>query len=301
MILRASKIPDMRDCNVIGTRFGAPSPFSCRAACRMFATAALVAGFAGLAWASTFGTVVRIRGHVSDIALDEGRGVVYAANFTANRVEVISTANLSLRSPIQLQSSPLNFSPLGFSTLALSPDGRYLVVGQYTFPLPPPFPLTIIDLVGNTRQTVDLNGASVLSVAFGSSPRALVTTVCLTKTCASSVQLLDPASGVLQQLATTGFDSSPLPAPWATFPPEIVSATAGVSGDGQVIYVLWVSSSDFGVLRYEVSTGKLLSLRATSSPPQGPRLMSVDRTGSTYLAGWALFNYNRYTFSSSQW
>ena len=51
-------------------------------------SAALVLGFAAASWAATLGTVVPIRGHVSDIALDEGRGVVYAANFTANRIEI---------------------------------------------------------------------------------------------------------------------------------------------------------------------------------------------------------------------
>jgi len=157
---------------------------------RRLSLAALVLGLIAACSAATFGTIVPIRGHISDIALDEGRGVVYAANFTANRIEVISMASLSLQKPIQLQPSPLDFSPLAFSTLALSPDGRYLVVGHHANVAPP---LTIIDLAGNTIKTVDLNGASVLAVAFGSSPQALVVTN-------SSVQLLDPASGLLQQL-----------------------------------------------------------------------------------------------------
>jgi DNA-binding beta-propeller fold protein YncE len=86
-------------------------------------------GFIGSAGAATFGTVVPIRGHVSDIALDPGRGVLYAANFTANRIEVVSTANLSLQSPILVANQP--------STLALSADGRFLVVGHYTNPVAP--------------------------------------------------------------------------------------------------------------------------------------------------------------------
>jgi hypothetical protein len=48
----------------------------------------------------------------------------YAANFIANRIEVISMANLSLQSPIQLQPFPLDFTWLAFPSLALSPDGR---------------------------------------------------------------------------------------------------------------------------------------------------------------------------------
>jgi uncharacterized protein (TIGR03437 family) len=245
---------------------------------------ALVLGITTASWAATFGTVVPIRGHVSDIALDEGRGVVYAANFTANRIEVISMANLSLGTPFQLQPSPLAFSPLAFSTLALSPDGRYLVVGHHASVAPP---LTIIDLVGNTIKTVDLNGASVLAVAFGSGPQALVVTN-------SSVQLLDPAAGLLQQLQLLGFDSKPLPVPWATYPPEIIKASAGVSGDGQVIYVLAGDDSAPSVVRYDISTGTLILTGIVSSPPLGPRMMSVDQSGTTFLAGWALFDFSRF-------
>src|SRR5437899_844221 len=53
---------------------------------RRLSLVALVLGLIAASSAATFGTIVPIRGHVSDIALDEGRGVVYAANFTANRI-----------------------------------------------------------------------------------------------------------------------------------------------------------------------------------------------------------------------
>jgi len=42
---------------------------------------------------ASFGTVVPIGGHASDIALDEPRGVVYVANFAANRIDIVSLAN----------------------------------------------------------------------------------------------------------------------------------------------------------------------------------------------------------------
>ncbi len=48
------------------------------------------AGLAAAAWGGTLGRVVPIGGHASDLALDEARGVVYVANFTANRIDVIS-------------------------------------------------------------------------------------------------------------------------------------------------------------------------------------------------------------------
>ena len=54
--------------------------------------------------AATFGTVVPIGGHASDIALDEERGVLYIANFTANQIDVMSlrtnTIERSINVPI---------------------------------------------------------------------------------------------------------------------------------------------------------------------------------------------------------
>jgi uncharacterized protein (TIGR03437 family) len=206
----------------------------------------LLIGLSGTNLAATFGSIVQIQGQVADIALDQGRGVVYAANFTANRIEVVSTSNLSLQSPMVVAAPP--------STVALSPDGRYLVVGHYDnvyvpsqapnapqnpLPNPPCNPqdttlrvLTVIDLVNGGKQTrLDSGGACVLAVAFGNSPKALVVST-------DGVRLLDPASGTLTLLNMTGFLSEPLPVPWATYPPSILKASAGTSGDGNVIYAL---------------------------------------------------------------
>jgi len=249
-----------------------------RGLCRVLTAATLIAGLVGSAGAATFGTVVPIRGHVSDIALDPGRGVLYAANFTANRIEVVSTANLSLQSPILVANQP--------STLALSPDGRYLVVGHYTNPAAPSTALTIIDLNANTTQTSTLDGSSVLSVAFGNSTQALVMTN-------NGVLLVDPVTAISTSLQLNPFDTQGLPVPWATFPPGIVRASAGVSGDGQMIYVLWDSASSTttsAVAQYSVATGSLTLIGITSSPSMGPAVVSVDGTGATFLAGWSLFN-----------
>jgi hypothetical protein len=57
---------------------------------------------AGSAFAGTFGKVVAIGGEASDLALDEVRGVLYIANFTANRIDVMSLANNS-PSPVRLR------------------------------------------------------------------------------------------------------------------------------------------------------------------------------------------------------
>ena len=90
-----------------------------------FLVSAMVLGCLGLAvecQGGSFGSVVPVRGTVSDIALDESRGAIYAANFTAYRVEVIDTGSRSIRATISVNRPP--------SAVALSPDARYLVIGE---------------------------------------------------------------------------------------------------------------------------------------------------------------------------
>jgi uncharacterized protein (TIGR03437 family) len=276
-MFRTRRVFTTNNCDVNGARSIDRRGFRRTAVCRVLAAATLVAGFIAAAGAATFGTVAPIRGHVSDIALDPGRGVLYAANFTASRIEVVSTANLSLQSPIFVANQP--------STLALSADGRFLVVGHYTNPAAPSTALTIIDLNANTTQTSQLDGSSVLSVAFGNSPQALVTTN-------NGVLLVDPVTGTSNVLQLNPFDSKGLPVPWATFPPGIVHASSGVSGDGQMIYVLWDSastSSKSAVAQYSVASGSLTLIGITSTPSMGPTAVSVDGTGARFLTGWVLF------------
>ena len=74
-------------------------------------------------WAGTFGRVVPIGGYAADIALDERRGVLYIANFTANRIEVLDTSDLSIARSINVNAQP--------GSIALSPNGAYLVIGHY--------------------------------------------------------------------------------------------------------------------------------------------------------------------------
>src|SRR5947208_10517329 len=98
--------------------------------------------------AATFGTVVPIGGHASDITLDEARGVLYIANFTANRIEVMSTADYSIRTSMNVAPQP--------GALALSADSKFLLIAHYGN-LNPPDPsrnaVTLINLNDNTRQT----------------------------------------------------------------------------------------------------------------------------------------------------
>src|SRR5215469_12649488 len=102
--------------------------FSRMWAVRVLALAALTTA----AWSGTFGRVVPIGGLASDIALDEGRGVLYIANFTSNTIDVMSLATNTISTSINVGPQP--------GSLALSPDGQFLVVahfGNFTAPSAP--------------------------------------------------------------------------------------------------------------------------------------------------------------------
>ena len=66
-----------------------------RKLCLLATLFAVLPGYS--AKAATFGKVVSIGGHASDVALDEPRGVLYVANFTANRIEVVSLATKTVQ------------------------------------------------------------------------------------------------------------------------------------------------------------------------------------------------------------
>jgi uncharacterized protein (TIGR03437 family) len=255
--------------------------------------AALLLVFSGNAFAATFGSVVPLHGHLSDIALDTQRRVVYAANFTANRIERVSMDSRAVLSPLNVAAQP--------SSVAMSPNGQWLVVGHYS--TAPAFAgLTIINLATLQQKVLSLGSASVLTVEFGNSYWALVVLT-------NGVSLLDPATGTLIPKASgclsdpQGCPTDPkaLPVPWATYPPEILKASSGVSGDGNVIYALVdLGANTSAIVRYQILAGldsPLTLTGAVTSPPLGPRVVSVDQTGATFLAGWVLLD-SKYDLAS---
>jgi uncharacterized protein (TIGR03437 family) len=229
---------------------------------------------ASIARASTFGAFVTIGGHASDLALDEARGVLYVANFGASRIDVISLASHSLKNSISVAPYP--------GSISLSPDGQFLVVahfGNFVSPGTPQNALTVVNLVAGGKQTF-LLGDPPLGVAFGTDPKALLVTT-------TQFLLFEPASGSIEVLDTiAGVTARTLPVPLATFPPQIIAASLGVSADGYWIYGL----TDTIRFRYDVLNRVIGSVGYTSDPAQGPRVVSVSRDGSYFMAGWALFD-----------
>ena len=233
----------------------------------------IAACLAASAWAGTFGKVVAIGGHGSDLALDEGRGVLYIANFTANRIEVMSLADNTVQRSINVPSQP--------ASLSVSPDGKYLVIahyGNFDKPQSPSNGLTVINLETNARQTFAL-GAPPFGVAFGIDNRAFVAT-------ASEFLLFDPVLGTTVTLDTiANVTTKTLPQPPASFPLQITTASLAASRDGLKIYGL-TDTIRFG---YDVNTRTVRAGIYTASPPLGPRVVSVNQDGSVFAAGWGLF------------
>ena len=77
---------------------------------------------AGAALGGTFGRVVAVGGEAADLALDESRGVLYIANFTANRIDVMSLASNNIQTSINVDPNP--------SSISLSPDNHWLLVAS---------------------------------------------------------------------------------------------------------------------------------------------------------------------------
>jgi uncharacterized protein (TIGR03437 family) len=235
---------------------------------------ALVVAAAG----ATIGWPVVIGGQAADIALDEPRGVLYIANFTAGRVDVLSLDDLTIRTSMHVAPGP--------SSLALSRDGRYLVVTHYgnsQAPASPANGITLINLSSGARQTFSL-GSPPLGVAFGVDGMALVATT-------TEFLRLDPASGrtewidsIEQEDEEDGAGS--LPAAPGTPPVEIVAAAVGSSGDGRWIFGI----TDSIRFSYEVATKQLRRIHYTATPAHGPRVVSAARDGSYYAAGWGVFD-----------
>ena len=238
------------------------------------AALSVVLATAPQAHAATFGSVVPIGGHAADIALDEARGVLYVANFGAARIDVVSLAKRCLAGSFPVAPYP--------GSLALSPDGRFLVVanfGNFQAPHPSANALTVMDLTSGLGRTLAM-GDPPLGVAFGADGRALVVTT-------TQFLLFDPASAAFHVLDTiAGVTAKTLPVPPANFPPQIVAASVGVSGDGYNLYGL----TDTIRFRYDVLSQTVYSAGYTADPPQGPRVVSVSRDGSYFTAGWGLFD-----------
>jgi uncharacterized protein (TIGR03437 family) len=223
--------------------------------------------------AATFGTAVPIGGQGADLALDEGRGLLYIADFTANRIDVMTLSDRTVHTSINVNPQP--------GSLSMSPDGQFLVVvhfGNAAAPAASNNALTVIHLADGTRQTFGL-AYPPLGVAFGNDGLALITTT-------TDFELFNPATGSLTEITTfTALAAKTLPQPLGSFPPNIVAASMNVNSDSSVI----IGLTDTIQFSYNTYNHQVNVIGYVASPALGPRVVSVAGDGSFYIAGWALF------------
>jgi DNA-binding beta-propeller fold protein YncE len=216
---------------------------------------------------------VAIGGQGADIALDEPRGVLYIADFTANRIDVMTLADQTIHKSFNVNPQP--------GSLSLSPDGQFLVVvhfGNFAAPAASNNALTVIHLADGTRQTFGL-AYPPLGVAFGNDGLALIVTT-------TDFELFEPITGSLVEIATIGaLVAKTLPQPLGSFPPNIVAASLNVNANSSLI----IGLTDTIQFSYNTSNHQISIIGYTASPPLGPRVVSVSGDGSYYISGWALY------------
>src|SRR4029078_2981926 len=183
--------------------------------------AATVFLLAGSALAGTFGKVVSIGGHASDLALDDPHGVLYIAHFTANRIEVMSLQSNTIQTSLNVAAQP--------SAVSVSPDGHWLLVAHYgnnTATASPTNGWTLIDLRNNYGKQVFVLPDPPLGLAFGADNRALVVTT-------KNFLVFDPAGTISVLSSITPIAAKALAVPAQNFPPNIVASSVAASFDGQ--------------------------------------------------------------------
>src|SRR5437868_1741114 len=249
----------------------------------LVALAAITVSFVS---AATFGRVVPIGGHASDIALDEGRGVLYIANYTSGRIDVMNLSDYSIDKSITVAAYP--------GSLAVSPNGRYLVITHYastggpSLTQPGHDALTVIDLNSSQKRTFGLPSGPV-GVAFGIDGLALIVTQ-------NEFLLFDPVSGATNVIGTVvNVQSQVLPVAQGTFPPQIIAGAVTATADGRYIFGIGGTTPDSGggstLMRftYNVTSKQIAARPLSTAPSLGPRVISASRDGSYYMTGWALF------------
>jgi len=230
-----------------------------------------MAALGATAFAATFGTVVPIGGHASDVALDESRGVLYISNFTANRIEVMSTTDLTIQRSMNVPPQP--------SSLSLSPDNQFLLVshfGNQTTPDPSRNAITLINLNSNARQTFT-TGDVPLSVAFMADNTALIVTT-------SGLWKFDPFSGAITVLASFQTLAKTITVDLGTFPTQVILAETSTTPDRMYAYGVADDGSFQAFYRYDLNLGNVYAVGVTASPKPLPRV-AVASDGSWAMIG----------------
>jgi uncharacterized protein (TIGR03437 family) len=237
------------------------------------ATAVFLARPAASASATaTFGNVVAIGGTSSDIALDSSRGLLYIADFTGNRIDVMNLKTMAVQTSINVAPQP--------GAISISPDSQYLIIAQYgntTTPNPGANSITLLNLASNTTQTFT-TGNPPLAVAFLADDTAIIVTT-------ETISLFNPASGQLTNLGTFATIGQTLPVGLATFPSQVIQATLSTSPDYKTLYGIANDGANQAFIYYQMNSGQqLYAIGLIASPKPLPRV-SVASDGSYAMIG----------------
>ncbi len=243
-----------------------------------------LAAFAGLAFSTTFGTVVPGSGGASysDILLDQARQRIYLVNSSANRIDVYSLQQKAFLSAITTDAEPV--------AMAFSPDGNTLYVTAYT-----EASLDIIDLTKAVLSVTNRVGlpASPEGVAAGVDGRVLISTI---GNSGQNVLLVyDPSQ-------TTGKSIMSVAVPLAAPTPPTLPAPSSTpflsyhsklitTADGNYIVGTNITSTSTTngriVFVYEVSSATVLRSRIVANLSN---VLAVAPNGVTFMAGSTLFD-----------
>ena len=245
----------------------------------LLTTLGIAAMLAGVAPAATFGTRVPILGEATDLAIDQPRGVLYIADFTASRIERMNLVTLKLQAPILVDPNP--------GSMSLSPDGRWLLVAHFNNPQAGSSPpvnnhLTLIDLNSGNAQQSFATQDPPLAVSFGSDNQALVVTT-------TQFLLYNPGSNTATLLDTlSDIVAKTLPATDATLPLDITTVSVSRSADGNTILGVGGSTKaitfSYDAPSHTVNPGQIV----VGNGDLGPRVVSLNHDGSVAMVGWIM-------------
>lgn len=238
----------------------------------------------------SFGEVIPLPGAINELYVDEARGLIYAANFNAGRVEVVSMATRR-----RVGSFPTTPDSAATSGMAVSHDNQYLVTTN--------LPATVGVAQNGSVTVVNLNDTAdrvtyafpewPLSVAFGANNIALIATQ-------ERLLLFNPRDGTFEIFLTYAdidlfgvdiINQVILPVPPPRFPDEVLETNLASSADGSYIFGL----SDGFIFSYKVGNPRgLMVVRVTSAlnmirQPLVPQV-SVADSGEYFMAGQMLMD-----------
>jgi uncharacterized protein (TIGR03437 family) len=225
--------------------------------------------------AAVFGSATVLMGSGSDLVLDESRARLYVVNSVQNRVEIYSTSQQRLLTPVTVGSNPIS--------AALSRDSKTLYVSCYD---------------DSTLQAIDLDALSVRKavslpagpegVAVAGDGRVLITTAGDSNG-ANTLMIFNPVTGILNAVPVTPPAPTPpqLPAPSSQVYASSRSRLQATRDGAYVIGINNPTSSSRTVFVYETASATVLLSRTVTNIST---VLAVSRDGSRFMAGLTLFD-----------